>query len=82
MRQVRCEQCGAGFPANDMFRVVDRSLCGDCAEEEMAHRAMPEGSVSRQVDLAVCARCGADEGQRELSLVAGAPLCAECRESV
>ena len=84
MRHSVCEACGQSHPTSEMFTVFGRSLCETCGDQFLANRTgeVPRGAVTGQVDPTVCSRCKADVLERELPLLAGAPVCDSCQHEL
>jgi hypothetical protein len=80
MINEKCSHCGKTFSLNDIFIVADSRLCTDCAEEfHKGHKDIPIQEFKRQQDKTVCVNCHKDNGTAEFSLMAGQPVCEECK---
>ena len=80
MRHLKCDSCGAQFPAAQMFGVNDMTVCEPCGDrllvEAEAKRLKPR--VVRIVDATICSRCKRDNGETDFRLIGGAPFCPSC----
>ncbi len=84
MRQGQCSQCSSPESLGEMVLLEGAMVCHRCLEARAKAARAAGGRVvfQRISDRSVCARCKADQGDRDLPLVAGVPLCGTCEAHV
>lgn len=85
MREQPCEQCGKPYGRNELLSVFDRILCRPCGEESLGQsdqEQINDQTVFPLSDPTICARCGADGGDREYDLFLDLPICPTCNHSM
>lgn len=81
MNCTTCDQCkNTAVPLRESVSVDGRIYCSACFSQEFADQAYLEGkNIVRQTDPTVCIKCESDFGNEILPLVAGYPVCGDCK---
>ena len=84
MQSRQCLDCSNTVAAATTFLVNGRVLCTPCADKKVVEirRAKGKLEVLRGMDPTICGKCATDFGSTELPLLAGMPLCENCRQHV
>lgn len=78
MRKSICAGCGAEVAQNKTFVAEGKVYCELCLSGLLGMKKVKPASVSRAADPTVCVKCGHDNGEDELRIYPGAPLCENC----
>lgn len=79
MQTAKCEKCGQQFPINETLKIEDITLCKACGGKITSEQKnIYIKSAKQQIDRTICVNCGKDNGNAQLPLLAGLPVCQEC----
>jgi hypothetical protein len=84
MRKAKCTACDTAVPLASSYKVEDSVYCEPCANQKFnelkAYGRTPR--VATVLDPTICSKCGLDNGNSELPVTAGLPLCMPCAQAV
>ena len=81
MKHVACSECQQFAPLSETLLVKQQHVCSACVEEvlgQATERGITKADVSRAADPTVCTQCKTDNGDEDLPLLAGSPICPTC----
>ncbi len=80
MKRITCQDCGREFRLSETYKMGDKICCMECLDKALLNKkdSKDKNAFTQQMDTTVCFNCGYDNGQNELSLISGLPVCNKC----